>query len=358
MGDRAELVDYLQRAIGYTLTGSTREQVFFLLYGTGRNGKSVFMNTIAAMMGDYASETPTETLMVKPLGAGGASSDVACLAGARLVGANESEDGQRLAEARIKALTGGDPITARHLYQAPFTFTPAFKLWLRTNHRPDVKGTDEGIWRRVRLVPFAVTIPESDVDHDLSEKLAAELPGILAWAVRGCLAWQAGGLGYPDAIRRAVEGYRDEMDHIGPFLDQLQVKRPIRAEHLHEAYKTWCAANDQEPMNATAFGKRLNERGWGKQRKTDGVYRVPPADAIAHSVTHGQPGQGAFIRAGEAIEPAADTATAPALVTLPAVPAPAGVTIVREAAAGIWAPPLPAGVDAVTLPDGSRAVEV
>jgi putative DNA primase/helicase len=186
-GGDAALIRFVQKAVGYSLTGSTQEQCLFMLYGTGANGKSTFLNAVNRMLGEYASHTPTETLLINR--SNGVRNDLARLQGARFVTAVEAEGRRQLAEAQVKQLTGGDKITARYLYQEHFEFYATFKLWLAVNHKLTIQGTDHAIWRRIRLIPFTVTIPEPERDKGLEEKLRAELPGILRWAVEGCLAW-------------------------------------------------------------------------------------------------------------------------------------------------------------------------
>jgi P4 family phage/plasmid primase-like protien len=198
MASNRGLIAFLQRAIGYSLTGSTRERVTFFLFGTGANGKSTLLETIGALLGDYAETTRAETLMVKTYD-GGIPNDIAALRAARLVSTSETEEGKRLAEALVKAITGGDTLSARFMRGEFFKFKPAFKLWLATNHKPTIRGTDPAIWDRIRLVPFEVRIPDAEQDRELPAKLREELPGIMAWAVRGCLDWQRNGLG--DAAR-------------------------------------------------------------------------------------------------------------------------------------------------------------
>lgn len=290
MGGDPEMVTFLQRAIGYTLTGSCSEQAFFILYGSGSNGKTVFTNILTAIMGDYAGETATETLMTGKREAGGPTEDLARLAGLRLVGANETDEGQRFSEARIKALTGNDPVTARELYKGSFTYRPQFKLWLRTNHKPIIRGNDEGIWRRPRLVPFTQTFAGARKDQLLPAKLQAELPGILAWAVRGCLEWQRIGLGWPAAVQEATDAYRSEMDSLGRFLEDYGALEPARAKVLHDAYTEWCESMGEYVMSLTMFGKKLTERGWGSRRDMHGLVRVPPkasnpdTETVMHSL--------------------------------------------------------------------------
>jgi putative DNA primase/helicase len=180
------------------------------------------------------------------------------------VTASEAEEGQRLAESLVKQLTGSDRLTARYLYSKSFEYTPEFKIWLATNHKPAIYGTDEAIWRRIRLVPFTVTIPPDEQDCDLGSKLRAELPGILAWAVRGCLEWQRVGLSAPEEVKEATQGYRAEMDKLGRFLDEccvLDVQAQAGASELYLAYSEWCEANGERAVSGTRFGRQLAERG-------------------------------------------------------------------------------------------------
>ncbi|HLI51013.1 MAG TPA: phage/plasmid primase, P4 family, partial [Thermomicrobiaceae bacterium] len=198
MAGDEEMTGFLQRAIGYSLTGSIREQVAFIAWGAGSNGKSTLFDLLLDLLGDYAMQTPTDTLMAKRQDA--IPNDVARLRGARFVAAVETEDGRRLSEPLVKQLTGGDRVTARFMRAEWFEFSPTFKLWLATNHKPVIRGTDHAIWRRIRLIPFTVTIAEADQDKELPAKLRAEMPGILRWAIDGCLSWQRDGLGVPEAV--------------------------------------------------------------------------------------------------------------------------------------------------------------
>jgi len=267
-----QLIAFLKRAIGYSLTGITSEQVIFVLYGTGSNGKSTFINTVRKMLGEYACHTPTETLLMKRND--GIPNDLARLRGARLVTALEAEEGRRLAESLVKQMTGDDPITARYLYQELFEFEPQFKVWLGTNHKPSIRGTDHAIWRRIRLIPFTVTIQDVDQDKDLAEKMKKEWPGILAWAVEGCLEWQRVGLSAPSTVLEATSKYRKEMDEIATFIDETCVADPeeeVQASVLYKAYNTWADVNGYKPVNSTVFGRSLVERGYVK-RKAARVY--------------------------------------------------------------------------------------
>jgi P4 family phage/plasmid primase-like protien len=258
-----ELAAFLQRAAGYSMTGDAREQKWFEAYGGGANGKSTFLRTLQAMMGDYAASTSMDTLVAKR--GGGASNDIARLAGARFVTAVEAEEGQRLAEERIKQMTGGDLIAARFLYQEHFEFRPTFKLWIATNHRLNIRGTDHATWRRVTEIPFTVSIPENEQDRELVERLQAELSGILSWAVAGCLLWLAHGLQEPPAVREATADYRRQEDLIGAFLEDScyldpAVRTPSR--DLYAAYQAWCVrTGEKNPLSQMKLAPKLRERG-------------------------------------------------------------------------------------------------
>lgn len=272
MGHNQALIAFLQRLVGYSLTGITSERVIAILWGSGRNGKSTLLETIREMVGDYGARTPTESLMVKREGA--ISNDIARLRGARFVSASESEEGKRLAESLIKDLTGGDTITARFMRSEFFEFKPQFKIWLATNHKPVVKGTDKGIWDRIRLIPFATRITDEELDRNLLDKLRAELPGILAWAVRGCQEWQHEGLGTPEEVKVATEEYRADMDAIGQFIEEccdVRLTAKSTSGALYERYKAWCDANQENRIGQRAFGLRLQERGFTNCKGTGGV---------------------------------------------------------------------------------------
>jgi putative DNA primase/helicase len=276
MEGNEESITFLQKAVGYSLTGSGQEQVMFILHGSGANGKSTFISTVLALMGDYARQTPTETLLTRR--GNGITNDVARLKGARFVAAVEAEDGKQLAEAFIKQLTGGDKITARFLYREFFEFDATFKLFLAVNHKPKIKGTDHAIWRRIHLVPFNLTIPAKERDNQLGEKLRNELPGILRWAVEGCLLWQKEGLGVPESVREATSEYRSEMDVIGDFIEECCVVDPAANtpfRHLYGNYITWCSENGQLNVSPAEFGQRLAEHGFDSDRnKKIGRFRV------------------------------------------------------------------------------------
>jgi putative DNA primase/helicase len=268
MGGNQDLIAFLQRAIGYSLTAETSEQCMFFLHGNGKNGKSTFIETISALMGDYALKMPTESFMSKVKGAG-IPNDIARLPGARFVVAAETEEGRRLDEALVKDLTGGDTISARFLHQEFFDFRPTHKLWMYGNHKPDIRGTDEGIWRRINLIPFSVQIPAPERDPQLLVKLLGELPGILTWAVQGCLSWQRDGLKPPREVVSATESYRAEMDVISTWLDECCISlatASTSARKLYENYTRWCSDNGETPVKQRRLGLALTERGFARHR--------------------------------------------------------------------------------------------
>ncbi len=265
-GDDPELIEWLQKWCGYILTGSTAEQCFLFLYGFGANGKSVLIDTLRFIMGDYARAIASETLTETKRAGGSASPDLADLIGARLALTTETEEGVALAESLLKALTGGDTLTARKLYSAPTQFTPQFKLMMSGNHKPMIKGNDEGIWRRVRLLPFTKTFDESKRDTHLAEKLRAEAPHILAWMVEGCLSWQEQGLAdIPQTIREATAEYKEDQDLIGAWLADsclLAPQKEALSTTLYNSYKFWCENNGLRSSSSRVFSRRLTERGF------------------------------------------------------------------------------------------------
>jgi putative DNA primase/helicase len=276
MAGRNDLVRYLQKTFGYSLTGSIIEQKVFIPYGLGANGKGTLVNTFLRLLGDYAQQTPTETLLVKNH-SNGISNDVARLKGARFVAAVEAEHGRHLAEALVKQLTGGDRISARYLYREFFDFDPTFKLFLSVNHKPVIKGSDYGIWRRIHLIPFDVTFPPDKRDPDLGSKLEAELPGILRWAMKGCMLWQKEGLEPPDAVKAAINEYRSEMDVVGDFIDECCVVDPAAKtpfKILFDEYHDWSLKNGDLFPNQAEFARALTERNFAAGRnKNLGRYR-------------------------------------------------------------------------------------
>lgn len=228
-----EVIDFMQRVIGYSLTASTKEQCLFILYGCGRNGKSIFTDTIAYMLGDYAINCPTSALIIKNNN-GGIPNDVASLKGARFVTATENNQNVTLDEALIKQLTGSDKVTARFLHKEFFEFRPTFKIFIATNHKPNIRGTDIGIWRRIRMIPFDLRIDDKSDDRNLGKKLREELPGIFVWAVKGYKKWLKDGLLTPQVIFDATCNYQDEEDDLGQFIKDYCLIDPEGKIPVHE----------------------------------------------------------------------------------------------------------------------------
>lgn len=269
-----EMIHFIQKAVGYSLTGSVEEQVMFILLGNGRNGKSVFINTLGEMLGNYGKTMNVSSVMVKQ-GSSGANSDIARLEGARLVISSEANEGSRLDESLIKQLTGGDKIVARHQYGKEFEFNPKFKLWMATNHKPLIRGTDDGIWRRIILIPFKVQIPLEKVDKKLESKLKRELPGILNWAVQGAIDWQTEGLNPPESVKKAATDYRNEMDVIECFIhDECEVGEDyeVQAGQLFQKYREWAIENNEYNMSKNKFGMEMKKKFEKKRKKFGNVY--------------------------------------------------------------------------------------
>ena len=257
-----ELISYMQRAVGYSLSGSTEEQQMFILYGNGRNGKSVFLDIITEMIGTYTVNIQPQTLMVKNM-SGGANSDIARLQNARLVTTTEPNDGMRFDEGLVKQITGGDTVTARFLYGDEFDYNPEFKLWMATNHKPIIRGTDDGIWRRMVIVPFTVQISESRVDKNLKYKLRREMIAILNWAVEGYRDWLHNGLNEPKIIEQQRKTYRTEMDVVELFIEECCLRKENereKASDLYNVYSSWAKDNHQYLMSNTKFGKEMSNK--------------------------------------------------------------------------------------------------
>jgi putative DNA primase/helicase len=267
MEGKTHLVDFIQRAIGYTLTTLTVEQCLFFLFGNGKNGKSTFIETMAALFGDYYVRLPAASLMSdssKLL-----RNDLAQLPGARLVVTSETQQGKRLDEQMVKDLTGGDQISARFLHHEFFQFTPVHKLWMFGNHKPLIRGEDEGIWRRFMLIPFNAQISERERDPQLMFKLRRELSGILAWAVQGCQIWQRDGLNPPDEVRAATAAYRSEQDVVAAWMDEctaLVETVTTPAGKLFESFMTWCRDNGEHAPNRRDFGQAMTARGFERAK--------------------------------------------------------------------------------------------
>jgi putative DNA primase/helicase len=266
------LINFVKRYSGYTLTGITRERLLAILYGFGKNGKTTLVELLHEVLGDYARNTDVETLLIKKYQ--GVGNDVAALKGARFVSAAEVEKGRRLAESKVKQLTGRDTVTARFLFGENFDFRPEFKLWLSTNNKPVIQGTDDAIWDRIRLIPFTQRFDGPKADTKLPDKLRGELAGVFAWMVEGCLEWQEHGLEEPKTVTDATKQYREEMDTLASFLDETCVIGPsyrVLAETLYQRYAMWCDKSGERKDPKKAFVARLGERGFDHRRETAGV---------------------------------------------------------------------------------------
>lgn len=257
-----ELVRFIQRAVGYSLSGHTSEQVLFVLYGNGRNGKSVFLDILNEIFGNYSTNIQPKAIMASK-NQSDASPEIAKLDGARLVTTTEPNEGERFDEGLLKQLTGGDRVSARKLYENEFEFTPQFKLWMATNHKPYVRGRDEGIWRRFVIIPFDKQIPLHEIDRDLTKKLKRELPAIMRWCVDGFLEWQRIGLSEPKIIKEQRDEYRVEMDSIASFINdccELNPMQKIKSSEIFSAYDRWAKDNNQHIMSSTKFGREMAKR--------------------------------------------------------------------------------------------------
>jgi len=278
LGDR-ETIDYLQKAVGYTLTGNVSEELLHFAYGTGRNGKSVFANILRRLMNDYALVAPAEMLMQRDRG-GSANNDVARLVGARLLLANETRNGQAMDDLALKTLVSTEAIAARFLHHEFFEFRPTHHIWMRGNHKPLVRDESEGAWRRIRLLPFELDLSPADVDSELEEKLWSEREGILSWAVTGCLRWQGEGLESSPRIRGASASYRKDCDLFGEFIDEqcvLDKSARVIQRELWRGYQFWCGENGVKAGSKKSFTRKLEERGvvaggWqGRDRMYSGI---------------------------------------------------------------------------------------
>lgn len=271
-----ELIHYVQKAIGYSFTGSVDEQCLFILNGRGRNGKSVFSNVVSDVAGNYAKQMNVQTIVAKKNQSGSANSDIARLEGARIVTSSELNEGDRFDESLVKQLTGGDKILARFLYGSEFEYKPKFKIWMATNHLPIIRGTDDGIWRRIKIIPFNIQIPKEKVDKKLEYKLKAEYTGILNWIVQGAIMWQQEGLEDPEAVRQVIENYRAEMDPLDAFLEECCTtgqNYSIKARDMYNAYHEWAKESEEYKMSLNKFGREMSKKLL-RVKKRDGWYYV------------------------------------------------------------------------------------
>lgn len=272
-GDK-DLEHYLQKAAGYSLSGDTSEQCFFLLYGSGRNGKSTFLNTLRYVMGSYAYQANSELLT--KTASSGPQPELASLKGSRLVLVSELERRSKLNIGLIKQITGGDAITARHLYSPLFSFLPQCKLWITTNDKPTMHDMGDALWRRVRLIPFNANIPKEGSDPNIEIKLRSESMGIFNWLVEGFHMWQEEGLGDSKAIITATQNYRNESSSVKLYIEDMCCLVPdskIPTKALYVSYKQWCSETGYEPMDYLEFGKQLSSLGIEKHRTSDKILR-------------------------------------------------------------------------------------
>jgi putative DNA primase/helicase len=271
-----EIIGFLRRAVGYSLTGLTTEQCMFILNGSGANGKTTLLTVLHHLFGNYAATIPMQTLMNTGISSQ-QTNDLAYLVGKRFVTASEGEDGQRLAESKIKLMTGGDRISCRRLYQDYFEFDPHFKLWLATNDLPSISGTGEAIWRRIIVIPFNVTIPPEDRDKTLVARLLKELPGILGWVLQGLTEWKQERLNPPAQVLNAGGAYRKDNDTVGRWIEEVCVadrSRKTDMRELYASYEGWCDTNGLKATSNVNLGKELTRRGFQSIKERFGNARI------------------------------------------------------------------------------------
>jgi putative DNA primase/helicase len=277
-GNDPSLIRFIQRAIGYSLTGDVREQVLLICHGNGSNGKSVFLNILRKLLGSLSWQAAPDLLMSDKNRRH--PTEQADLFGKRVVICQETAEGRRFDEVLVKQLTGGDAITARRMHEDNWSFEPTHKLWLSTNHKPEIKGTDHAIWRRMRLIPFAAKFSddtEPRKDPKMECRLTQELPGILAWAVQGCIAWQQEGLEPPAAVRAATSSYQAEMDMLAAWMGEccVQSKTAVTsATELYRNFSAWCESNGERAESQRKFSMKLTERGMKKEDRRTGIFYV------------------------------------------------------------------------------------
>jgi putative DNA primase/helicase len=268
MDGRADLITYLQRCIGYSLCGVNDEQIFFILHGTGANGKTTLVDTILKICNSYSLTTQPDTILMNYKSGSGPSPELAELAGIRFLSCQETQENRRMNESLVKQLTGGDEVSARHLHQEFFRYRPKFKMWISTNHLPRIQDQSFALWRRVRKIPFDVQFTDDQCDPQLKEKLWQERDGILLWAIQGFLDWQEHGMEEPPEVVAATERYRADEDILQDFLEECTREGGIDTSkgRLYKIYQGWCLDSGEKTWSKTALGKRLIERGW-KEKK-------------------------------------------------------------------------------------------
>jgi putative DNA primase/helicase len=267
------LSEYLERVMGYALTGIVTEKACFCLFGEGNNGKTTLVELFRYILGDYATQVMIDSLMTRRAQESNTSmADLADIRGARFVTTSETEEGQRLAEAKLKFLTGMNEIKTCRKYENPVTFPPTHKIFIDANHRPVVRGSGTAIWNRLKLIPFKVSIPGDQIDKDLLNKLKAEAPGVLAWAVIGCLTWQDMGLAEPQAVRDSVDLWKSEDDPYKEFFDdecEFDSSYTAPVTSVWQTFSAWAENNGIRHPSKDRLSERLRLRGCSKMRDRD-----------------------------------------------------------------------------------------
>ena len=286
MQGNQEMIGYLQRVAGYTLTGNTGEQVMFFLYGIGKNGKTVFIEIMRDLMGDYGCVSPTSMILRRS--SSGIRNDVARLVGKRFVCMNETAQGESMDEQLVKDMTGGDTLAARFMRQEFFEFQPMLKLWIRGNHKLTISGTDDGIWRRMHMIQFTYHVPEQDRDKDLRQKIEkSELSGVLNWCLEGCHQWQRHGLQPPEAVIEAVNQYRSDSDLLGQFIEEkceTGQHAKVGCQAMLTKFKSW--AGNETDLNRSTFASAMEERNFKKSNKIGGKYYYLGVQIAASELAH------------------------------------------------------------------------
>src|SRR5215212_8198605 len=259
-----DLIAFVQRFLGYSLTGSTKERAMAVLHGVGKNGKSTLVELFQDLMGNYSAAANPNTIMQQRYGDATVQYQLAELTGVRFVGMSETKRGVELEESVVKQITGNDTISARSPYGKPFGYRPQFKIWFSTNHKPEIPDGSEAIGDRLKLIPFTKRFAGAGADTDLPEKLREELPGVLAWAVMGCVEWYQHGLGSAAAVDKATAAYRTAADPVERFLDEMCVVGEglrVSKSDMYEAYEDWCVREDEEPKTPKKFTDLMDEKG-------------------------------------------------------------------------------------------------
>lgn len=299
-----EFAGFLQRAVGYTLTGDVSEEKLFFIHGPAASGKSTFLEALRAGLGGYAMTADFEVFL-KRTSVGGPRNDIARLAGSRFVVSIEVDEGKALAEGIVKTLTGGDTVSARFLYKEAFEFMPTFKLWLAANHVPKVRDDDDAMWRRILRIPLERVVPKAQRNPTLKTTLKNPRgagPAILAWAVQGCLEWQRTGLSVPPMIEEATDAYRQDMDVLRDFLEDrctIDSADFVGVTDLWQAYETWATENrEPHPLNRQTFVGRLEKRGFKRDRVGKDRDRVWLGISLVSGEDTQQPSEGGQADAG------------------------------------------------------------